>query len=69
MLHQLEVIKQMSISITLNVQLKKLNKTCLPEACATQTNMCDLFEVWHSCDLRNSCADLFIGYPAFVMLL
>ena len=36
----LEVVKEMSISITLNVQLKKLNKTCLSEAYVTQTNKC-----------------------------
>ena len=29
--------KYMPISITITLQLKKLNKTCLPEACATQT--------------------------------
>ena len=28
--------KEMSIFITVTVQLKKLNKTCLPEAYATQ---------------------------------
>ena len=42
--------KEMSISITVTVQLKKLYETCLPEAYATQTNRCDLSEVWHSCD-------------------
>ena len=29
--------KEMPISINITVQLKKLNKTCLPEAYATQT--------------------------------
>ena len=29
--------KEMSISITITLQLKKLNKTCLPESYATQT--------------------------------
>ena len=29
--------KEMPISITITLQLKKLNKTCLPEAYATQT--------------------------------
>ena len=29
--------KEMPISITIILQLKKLNKTCLPEAYATQT--------------------------------
>ena len=29
--------KEMPISITITLQLKKLNKTCLPEANATQT--------------------------------
>ena len=37
--------KEMSISITVTVKLKKLSKTCLPEAYATQTNRCDLFEL------------------------
>ena len=29
--------KEMPISITITLQLNKLNKTCLPEAYATQT--------------------------------
>ena len=34
--------KEMSISITTTVQLKKLNKTCLPEAYATQIGVISL---------------------------
>ena len=50
MLQMSKNIKEMSISTTITVQLKKLNKNCLPEAYATQTNRCDLFEVWCSCN-------------------
>ena len=42
--------EEIPISITITLQLKKLNKICLPEAYATQTIGCDLFVVWCSCD-------------------
>ena len=36
MLQRSKNTKEMSISITISLQLKKLNKTCLSEAYATQ---------------------------------
>ena len=37
MLQPSKITKEIPISITITLQLKKLNKTCLPEAYATQT--------------------------------
>ena len=40
--NQVKNTKEMSIFLTVTVQLKKPNKTCLPEAYATQKSRCDL---------------------------
>ena len=37
MLQPSKITKEIPISITITLQLKKLNKACLPEAYATQT--------------------------------
>ena len=37
MLQPSKITKEIPIPITITLQLKKLNKTCLPEANATQT--------------------------------